>query len=100
MVKHIVLFKLTTFKNSEEKEKQLEQLDKIFSVLPEQLPFITDFRTGKNITKVGHAWDFVIDSVFSSVDDLNLYQDSPEHLIAIKKASVILKEKAVVDYEF
>jgi len=100
MVKHIVLFKLTSFINSEEKERQLEQMDKIFSVLPEQLPFIIDFRTGKNITNVGHAWDFVIDSVFGSVNDLNLYQDSPEHLIAIKKASGILKEKAVVDYEY
>ncbi len=75
-------------------------MNKIFSVLPDQLPFIIDFRTGKNISNAGHAWDFVIDSVFSCADDLNLYQNSPEHLLAVKEASVILKEKAVVDYEF
>jgi hypothetical protein len=100
MVKHIVLFKLTSFRNTEEKESQLEQMEKIFSVLPEQLPFIIDFRTGKNITNAGHAWDFVIDSVFNSASDLNIYQESPEHLEAVKKASGIKKGKAVVDYEF
>jgi hypothetical protein len=100
MVKHIVLFKLTSLVSPEEKKRQLEQMEKIFSVLPEQLPFIIDFRTGKNITKAGHAWDFVIDSVFSSANDLNTYMESPEHLEAVKRAAVIKKEKALVDYEF
>lgn len=100
MVKHIVLFKLTSYTNPEEKENQMDQLEKIYSVLPVKLPFIIDFRTGRNITSAGHAWDFVIDSVFNSASDLQNYQLSPEHLEAIKKASVIEKEKALLDYEF
>jgi hypothetical protein len=98
MVKHIVLFKLTAFHNPEEKERQLSEMKKVFSVLPEQLPFIIEFRTAKNIAKAGHAWDFVIDSLFDSESDLKVYQESPEHLEAIRKAAWIQKEKAVVDY--
>jgi hypothetical protein len=99
MVKHIVLFKLTSFNSNKEKELQLKQMDEIFSALPEQLKYIIEFRTGCNFTKAPHAWDFAIDSVFRNREDLQSYQISPEHQNAIQKASHILKNKAVVDYE-
>ena len=99
MVKHIVLFKLTSFSGEEDKKHQLKQMKEIFSVLPEQLDYITEFRTGINFTVAGHAWDFAIDSVFPGIDELNRYQVSDEHREAIRKASSIEKIKAVVDYE-
>jgi hypothetical protein len=100
MVKHIVLFKLTSFSGEEDKEAQLMQMKKIFSVLPEQLDFISEFRTGINFTRAEHAWDFAIDSVFPGRKEFDRYQVSEEHQAAIKKASSIGKIKAVVDYEF
>jgi hypothetical protein len=100
MVKHIVLFKLTSFTGEEDKRSQLTKIEEIFSVLPEQLDYITEFRTGINFTVAGHAWDFAIDSVFPGKEELNRYQVSDEHQEAIKKASSIEKIKAVVDYEF
>jgi hypothetical protein len=100
MVKHIVLFKLTPFGNKEEKETQLEMMQNIFSVLPGKLPYIVEYRTGRNICPAGHAWDFVIDSLFENEEDLNAYQVSDEHQEAVKLASTIGKEKAVVDYNF
>jgi hypothetical protein len=100
MVKHIVLFKLISFSGEEDKKSQLNELKVIFSVLPEQLDYIAEFRTGINFTVAGHAWDFVIDSLFSGKEDLKKYQESDEHQSAIRKASSIGKMKAVVDYEF
>lgn len=100
MVKHIVFFKLTSFSNKIEKESQLKEMEEIFSILPGQLSFITEFRTGRNFTEADHAWDFTIDSVFEDKDDLLKYQVSNEHQEAIRKASHIEKIKAVVDYEF
>jgi len=100
MVKHIVLFKLTSFSGEADKRAQLEKLKEIFSVLPDQLDFISEFRTGINFTVAGHAWDLAIDSVFNGRKDLELYQVSNEHQEAIRKASSIEKIKAVVDYEF
>jgi hypothetical protein len=100
MVKHIVLFKLTTFSGEEDKRSQLKKMEEIFSVLPHQLDYITEFRTGINFTETGHAWDFAIDSVFQGREELNRYQVSKEHQEAIRKASSVGKMKAVVDYEF
>ncbi|HVN58576.1 MAG TPA: Dabb family protein [Bacteroidales bacterium] len=100
MVKHIVFFRLTSFDSDAEKESQIEKMKKIFSALPSKLHFIGSYMTGKNISTGDHAWDFVIDSAFSSRQDLERYIESPEHREAVRKASVIKKEKAVVDYEY
>lgn len=100
MVKHIVFFKLTSYSNNRDKEIQLKQMGEIFSILPQQLKYINDFRTGNNFTIAEHAWDFVIDSVFNNMEDLQKYQVSREHQDAVKKASHIMKSKAVIDYEY
>jgi hypothetical protein len=100
MVKHIVLFKLTSFSGEEDKKSQLKQMREIFSVLPEQLDYISEFTTGINFTVADHAWDFAIDSLFPGKEELNRYQVSDEHQEAVRKASSIAKIKAVVDYEF
>jgi hypothetical protein len=100
MVKHIVFFKLSGYGSGEEKNAQLKKMDEIFSPLGRILPWIVEFKTGINFTDVPHAWDFVIDSVFRSKKDLDKYMESPEHVDAVNRASVIQKTKAVVDYEF
>ncbi len=99
MVKHIVFFKLTKFSSPNEKQVLVKRLDETFSPLG-LLPFIVDFRTGINYNEAAHAWDFVIDSVFSNKEDLEKYMESEEHLKAVKTASEIEKNKAVIDYEF
>jgi hypothetical protein len=100
MVKHIVLFKLTSFSGEEDRLSQLGRMKKIFDVLPEQLDFIVEYRTGLNFTVAGHAWDFTIDALFSGREDLERYQESEEHKEAVRNASSIKKTKAVVDYEY
>jgi len=100
MVKHIIISRLTNYKDLEDKRKQLKLMEDSFSVLGEKLSYIVEYRTGINTTEAGHAWDFVIDSVFASRSDLEKYQHSEEHLESIRKTSGIAREKALVDYEF
>jgi len=100
MIKHIVFFKLSDYSTEEEKQLQLQKMNDIFSPLRRLLPYIVDFKTGSNFTDVPYAWDFVIDSVFRSKEELQKYMESAEHVEAVKKASVIEKTKAVIDYEF
>jgi hypothetical protein len=100
MVKHIVFFKLTSFGNNAEKDYQLNVIEKAFSSVPEKLDYIVEYRTCRNIADAGHAWDFVIDSIFGSVDDLKRYQASDQHMEAVNKADSIKKIKAVIDYEY
>jgi len=92
--------RLTSFSSDADKDHQLEIMHKIFSVLPDKLPYITAYKTGRNICIDGNSCDFVIDSLFNSRADLRAYQESPEHAEAIMHASAIRKEKAVVDYEY
>jgi hypothetical protein len=100
MVKHIVFFKLSSSGNPENRPAQLKRMEEIFSTLGKKLPFIVEFRTGINFNNAPHAWDFVIDSVFRNKEDLKRYQESEEHLDAIRKGMEIEKSKAVIDYEF
>ncbi len=100
MVKHIVLFRFTSLLNEDDRELRLKMMEETFSGLKEKLPYILEYRTGRNFTPAGHAWDFAIDSAFGSAEDLIRYQESPEHRDAVRKAEWIAKEKAVVDYEY
>jgi UV DNA damage repair endonuclease len=100
MVKHIVLFKLSSSLLPENKHAKLKKMEEIFSPLGKELPYIIEYRTGYNFSNAAHAWDFAIDSVFRSKEDLQRYQESAEHQEAIKKGMEIKKTKAVIDYEF
>jgi heme-degrading monooxygenase HmoA len=98
MIKHIVFFKLTS--KAETKKEQLKKMEEIFSPLGHKLNYIVEYKTGINFNKADFAWDFVIDSVFRSNEDLQKYQISDEHKEAVSKGSHIEKTKAVIDYEF
>lgn len=100
MVKHIVFFKLPQSTPNETRRLKLKLLEEIFSPLGKKLDYIIDFKTGININMADHAWDFVIDSIFSNRYDLQKYQESPEHKEAVLRGSEIEKSKAVIDYEY
>jgi hypothetical protein len=100
MIKHIVIFKLNPPYTPEEKANSLKKLQDIFSPLAHKLGYIIDYRTEFNISTTDNAGDFVIDSVFASLDDLKRYQSCREHQDAIAEASEIRKTKTVADYEF
>lgn len=99
MIKHIVIFKLTPPFTPEEKSIYLGKLNDIFTPLGQKLKYIIEYRTAVNVCSSENSGDFVIDSVFASIDDLKRYQASREHQDAIAEASEIRKTKTVIDYE-
>lgn len=100
MIKHIVIFKLTPPYSEQEKAEALKRLNNIFSPLGQKLKYIVEYRTAINIVNSEASGDFVIDSVFSNIDDLKRYQSSRDHQDAVAEASEIRKTKTVIDYEF
>ncbi|MCI0522762.1 MAG: Dabb family protein [Bacteroidales bacterium] len=98
MIKHIVIFKLTQPYTSGEKKSSLKRLNEIFSPLGKMLDFIIEYKTAINILEAEYAGDFVINSTFRSLEDLNRYIASEEHRKAVAEASVIRKTKIVADY--
>jgi hypothetical protein len=98
MIKHIVIFKLLPPFTEEEKEKSVRKLKEIFGPLGNKVDYIIEYKTGVNILEADHAGDFVIDSTFASIADLNRYQASEFHREAVSEGSAIKKAKIVVDY--
>lgn len=98
MIKHIVIFKLTSKHTPEEKHESVMKLKEIFGPLGNRLDYIIEYRTGVNILEADYAGDFIIDSTFASPEDLKRYQSSDLHQQAVAQASVIKKAKVVVDY--
>ncbi len=98
MIKHIVLFRVNDSDNRDN-GPAAETLAGIFSPL-EKLEWVKSYRLGINISSSENAWDVVIDSEFESLENLEAYSTSAEHKKAIADASVIKKEKCVIDYQF
>jgi hypothetical protein len=99
MIKHIVFFKLLKTSSPEDKQLQLKRMEEIFSALRDKFSFIIEYRTGINFNNTESSWDFVIDSVFRNMEDLECYIRSEDHKKAVAVASGIQKTKAVIDYE-
>lgn len=98
MVKHIVIFKLTPPYTPEEKHKSIMKLKELFGPVGNRLDYVIEYRTGINILDAEHAGDFIIDSTFASMEDLQRYQTSDPHQEAVTQAAAIKKAKVVVDY--
>jgi len=99
MIKHIVMFRILEESDAKRKMELATELSEIFSSLSSIEP-VREFITGINFNTAPHAWDFVIDSRFDNLGKLEEYQVSAEHQEAIRRASHIKKEKAVVDYHY
>ena len=99
MIKHIVMWKLKEFaegknmvENANTIKFQLESLrDKI-----DQIKFI---EVGINLEPSLQAYDVVLISEFENMEDLNTYQNHPEHLKVAEFIGKVRAERVFVDYE-
>ncbi len=98
MIKHIVIFKLTPPYTLQEKEEGINRLCEIFEPLGKKLIYPKEYTVKKNILEAEHAGDVVINSLFTTPEDLERYKSSNEHKAAVAEASLIRKTKIVVDY--
>ncbi|MBU8892677.1 MAG: Dabb family protein [Bacteroidales bacterium] len=99
MIKHIVMFRFTNIEHNNERLQNAIRMKNIFGPLKNKIDFIQYYETGINIKKTDFSYDFVITSVYKSLEDLKAYIEHPEHQKAIYLCKDIKKEKAVVDYE-
>ncbi len=95
MIKHIVAFKL---KNTN-KEDNIQDLKSKLDRLPEVIPGVLTFETGKNISDRSSAYDLVLISEFGSQNDLDMYRNHPEHLKVLDIIQQVVDDTVVVDYE-
>jgi antibiotic biosynthesis monooxygenase (ABM) superfamily enzyme len=95
MIKHIVAFKL----KDTNKEDNLQSLKSKLERLPEVIPGVMNFETGKNISNRSSAYDLVLISEFASLNDLDMYRNHPEHIKVLDIIQQVVDNTVVVDYE-
>ena len=96
MVKHIVMWKI---KNSEYKQDHLVKIKDALEGLKNKVSQILELEVGLDFgQKAGVSADIVLISLFASQEDLELYQNHPEHKKAAEIIQLLTSERRVVDY--
>ena len=92
------MFKLKAFEEAERKQKVLE-----LKGMPDSMKAVINelkyHETGINFSSRDVAFDSVLITQFSSVEDLKAYIQHPEHQKVVKYLDTIKEKTAVVDYE-
>jgi len=78
MVKHIVMWKLKDFAEGKSKDENIELIKSELENLANLIPQIKFLEVGKNILPDAQ-YDAVLYSEFASPEDLDIYQNHPEH---------------------
>ena len=94
MLTHIVLFKF----KADVPDAVIQVTEKLLT-LPPQIPEIKTYDIGKNSIKSERNYDLALYSQFSNVEDLQTYQQHPEHLKVLDFITTVVESVAVVDYE-
>ena len=100
MIRHLVMFKLREFSTPEEKMKAAETVRTELSTMKKKIPEIQEFEVGINFTVDDAAYDLVINSSFSTKEDLKTYQVHPDHQAFILFNKNYSAKKVVLDYEY
>lgn len=99
MIKHIVFFK-STENNIELKNAIIENISSSLKSLKAKIPEIISLEVGINFSDRDIAFDFSLETIFASIEDLNLYQNHADHLKVVNQIKDNNLQSAVVDYEY
>ncbi len=101
MIKHIVFFRLAEEAEGKTKLENAQIIKQGLMSLLDKVPVLKFERVGINIPNAKKTdYDICLECEFASWEDVDIYQNHPEHL---KVAGYIAKcrtARAAVDYEF
>lgn len=101
MIKHIVMFKLSENADGKTKKENLDIALNMLKNFKELIPVIKDFKAVANSTDAPDSnYDISLICDFESIDDLNEYQNHPEHLKFGKFITQVRESRACIDYEY
>jgi stress responsive alpha/beta barrel protein len=99
MIKHIVMWKLYQESAGFFKTENALRIKQELRRLPLLIPQIKKLEVGININPADNAYDVVLNSEFSSTDDLEIYQKHSAHLEFKKFIKDLRSDVHIVDYE-
>lgn len=100
MIRHIVFWKLKETANGMTAKENAKKLIELFSSLNGKIEELVSIESGMDFNKSNQAWDFALNTVFKTKEDLDAYQVHPEHLKIVEFVRTVVSDRSVVDYEF
>lgn len=99
MIKHIVMWNI---KDNIEGRTKLDNAKLVKAKLEELKDLVEEvvsLEVGINIVQGEGAKDVVLNVGFASLEDLDIYQEHPNHLKIVKLVKPYLEGRVVIDYE-
>jgi Stress responsive A/B Barrel Domain. len=93
------MWRLKDFANGAGKEENAKKLKSLLEALKDKISQIKNIEVGINTSGSDAASDVVLYSEFESMEDLNAYQEHPEHKKIVGFVNEVRSERRVVDYE-
>ncbi len=100
MIKHIVLLKLKERAEGKSKADNASMLKHALESLALKIEVIRKFEVGVNFNTAPDACDLALVSEFDTKEDLDTYQNHPEHQRVVEVLRRLRETKIVVDHEF
>ena len=98
MVKHIVMWRMA---ESEDKAQRAKDIKENLEALKGKIDVLVNIEVGLNFNDTDAASDVVLVSEFETKEDLNTYQNHPEHkAFGATYVRPYVAERRVCDYEF
>jgi len=97
MVKHIVMWKLKDFAEGRSKSENIKYIKEMLEALPGVIKEIKFIEVGENIN-ADRSYDAVLYSEFETPEDLEIYQNHPEHKKVSGYVSKVREARIVGDY--
>lgn len=99
MIKHVVMWKLKDFAEDADRARNAKRIKIELEALKQSIPQIFHLEVGINFIDSDAACDVVLFSVFKTEQDLDLYQNHPDHRAVAEFIGKVRESRVVVDYK-
>jgi len=99
LIKHIVMWKLKEFAEGKSKLENANIIKINLEDLKHRIDEVKLIEVGVNINNSQQAYDVVLYSEFENLEDLNLYQNHPDHVKVGEFINKVKEDRIVTDYE-
>lgn len=98
MLKHIVFWFVKEEAEGLKKAEIVAKMKAMLESLPAKIDVIKGLEVGINVVPSDRAFDIALYSTFSSLEDLQLYAEHPDHVEVVNFFKKVVERSAAVDY--
>jgi hypothetical protein len=99
MIRHLVMWEFAESAGGRDRGENLAQARKLLLALPEKIPGILAWDVRILEPQAGPRVDLLLQSTFASVEELQAYQEHPEHRKVVAFLRSVHCGKTVLNYE-